>query len=152
METHLADFIRDTRDGREAEDILRRCALRLCTATCPTYQLFGDELDGLRGRIYLIKQVLEGAPPTEKTLPAPRPLPVLPLLREHLPSGVHYSRLLDIGREVVEQRVGRGGIDGADAHDAEEPVAARHAVRRGDGGQSVRLLLRCPCCAPRCRC
>ena len=61
METKLADFIRDTPDGREADAILRACVhCGFCTATCPTYQLLGDELDGPRGRIYLIKQVLEG--------------------------------------------------------------------------------------------
>jgi glycolate oxidase iron-sulfur subunit len=56
-----------------------------CTATCPTYQLLGDELDGPRGRIYLIKQVLEGAPVTRKHAAAPGPLPDLPQLRNHLP-------------------------------------------------------------------
>ena len=62
MQTQLADFIRDTPEGREAEEILRKCVhCGFCTATCPTYQLLGDELDGPRGRIYLIKQVLEGA-------------------------------------------------------------------------------------------
>ena len=68
MQTRLADFIRDTPDGHEADAILRKCVhCGFCTATCPTYQLLGDELDGPRGRIYLIKQVLEGAPVTDKT-------------------------------------------------------------------------------------
>ena len=68
METNLADFIRDTPEGREADAILRKCVhCGFCTATCPTYQLLGDELDGPRGRIYLMKQVLEGARPTRKT-------------------------------------------------------------------------------------
>ena len=63
METHLAEFIRNTADGRDAESILRACVhCGFCTATCPTYQLLGDELDGPRGRIYLIKQMLEGDP------------------------------------------------------------------------------------------
>ena len=67
MDTKLADFIRDTPAGKEAEAILRSCVhCGFCTATCPTYQLLGDELDGPRGRIYLIKQVLEGAEPTER--------------------------------------------------------------------------------------
>ena len=62
MQTKLADFIKDTPDGREADAILRKCVhCGFCTATCPTYQLLGDELDGPRGRIYLMKQVLEGA-------------------------------------------------------------------------------------------
>jgi glycolate oxidase iron-sulfur subunit len=61
MQTNLADFIKGTREGEEAEAILRACVhCGFCTATCPTYQLLGDELDGPRGRIYLIKQVLEG--------------------------------------------------------------------------------------------
>jgi Fe-S oxidoreductase len=68
METHLADFIRDTSDGRDAESILRACVhCGFCTATCPTYQLLGDELDGPRGRIYLIKQMLEGDAVTATT-------------------------------------------------------------------------------------
>ena len=60
MQTQLADFIKDTPEGREADAILRKCVhCGFCTATCPTYQLLGDELDGPRGRIYLIKQALE---------------------------------------------------------------------------------------------
>ena len=112
METHLADFIRHTSAGHEAEDILRRCVhCGFCTATCPTYQLFGDELDGPRGRIYLIKQVLEGVTPTQKTrLHLDRCLSCRSC-ESTCPSGVHYTRLLDIGREVVEQRVPRTGID-----------------------------------------
>jgi glycolate oxidase iron-sulfur subunit len=67
MQTNLADFIKDTPQGKEADAILRKCVhCGFCTATCPTYQLLGDELDGPRGRIYLIKQVLEGKPATEK--------------------------------------------------------------------------------------
>ena len=65
MQTNLAERYADTADGREAEDILRKCVhCGFCTATCPTYQLLGDELDGPRGRIYQIKEVLEGATPT----------------------------------------------------------------------------------------
>ena len=112
METHLADFMRGTTAGREAEEILRKCVhCGFCTATCPTYQLLGDELDGPRGRIYLIKQVLEGAQVTEKTrLHLDRCL-TCRSCETTCPSGVHYSRLLDIGREVVEQRVPRKGTD-----------------------------------------
>jgi len=62
MQTSLADFVRDTPEGREAEAILRKCVhCGFCTATCPTYLLLGDENDGPRGRIYLVKQLLEGA-------------------------------------------------------------------------------------------
>jgi len=109
---YLADFIKDTPQGREADAILRKCVhCGFCTATCPTYQLLGDELDGPRGRIYLMKQVLEGAPGDREDPAAPRPLPVLPRLRNHLPVGRALRRLLDIGRHVVEQRVGRGVLE-----------------------------------------
>jgi len=112
METRLAAFIKDTPQGQEAESILRKCVhCGFCTATCPTYQLLGDELDGPRGRIYLIKQVLEGTAATAKTqLHLDRCL-TCRSCETTCPSGVHYSRLLDIGREVVELQVGRGVDD-----------------------------------------
>src|SRR3954467_11524203 len=108
METNLADFIKDTPQGREADAILRKCVhCGFCTATCPTYQLLGDELDGPRGRIYLMKQVLEGAPATEKTqLHLDRCL-TCRSCETTCPSGVQYGRLLDIGRAVVDEQVGR---------------------------------------------
>jgi glycolate oxidase iron-sulfur subunit len=113
VETHLADFIKDTPEGREAETILRRCVhCGFCTATCPTYQLLGDELDGPRGRIYLIKQVLEGTPATEKTqLHLDRCL-TCRSCETTCPSGVQYGRLVDIGRKVVEDQVGRPPVEG----------------------------------------
>jgi glycolate oxidase iron-sulfur subunit len=108
MQVRLADFLRDTPEGQEAKGILRACVhCGFCTATCPTYQLLGDELDGPRGRIYLIKQALEGVTPGPST-------------QQHLdrclscngcettcPSGVQYGRLLDIGRAVVDAQVAR---------------------------------------------
>jgi glycolate oxidase iron-sulfur subunit len=108
MQTNLADFIKGTRDGDEAEAILRACVhCGFCTATCPTYQLLGDELDGPRGRIYLIKQVLEGVAPTRKTqLHLDRCL-TCRNCESTCPSGVQYGRLADIGRKVVEARVPR---------------------------------------------
>ncbi len=111
METTLAAFIKHTPEGEEAESILRKCVhCGFCAATCPTYQLLGDELDGPRGRIYLIKQVLEGAAATAKTqLHLDRCL-TCRACETTCPSGVHYSRLLDIGRGVVEKQVGRGGF------------------------------------------
>jgi glycolate oxidase iron-sulfur subunit len=143
METHLADFIRHTTAGREAEEILRRCVhCGFCTATCPTYQLLGDELDGPRGRIYLIKQVLEGATPTEKTrLHLDRCL-TCRSCESTCPSGVHYSRLLDIGREVVERMVPRSGSD-AFVRGALKKLLPRRTVFGAAMklGQSVRLLL-----------
>ncbi len=108
METHLADFIRDSADGREAEAILRSCVhCGICTATCPTYQLLGDELDGPRGRIYLIKQMLEGGAVTAKTqLHLDRCL-TCRACETVCPSGVRYGRLADIGRYLVEERIPR---------------------------------------------
>ncbi|MEZ5480347.1 MAG: glycolate oxidase subunit GlcF [Thiolinea sp.] len=108
MQTRISDTYRDTPHGQEAEAILRTCVhCGFCTATCPTYQLLGDELDGPRGRIYQIKQLLEGSEAT-------------PAVRQHLdrcltcrscettcPSGVQYGRLVDIGRELVEQQTER---------------------------------------------
>lgn len=108
METRLAPAFAGTAQGADAEAILRACVhCGFCNATCPTYRLLGDELDGPRGRIYQIKQVLEGAPAT-------------PLTQLHLdrcltcrncettcPSGVEYGRLLDIGRAVVDAQVRR---------------------------------------------
>ena len=108
METHLADWIAGTPAGIEAEEVLRNCVhCGFCTATCPTYQLLGDELDGPRGRIYLIKQVLEGQPFTAATaLHLDRCL-TCRSCESTCPSGVKYGRLLDIGREVVEERLER---------------------------------------------
>ncbi len=114
MQTALADFIRDTPEGREADAILRRCVhCGFCTATCPTYQLLGDELDGPRGRIYLIKQVLEGGTATAKTrLHLDRCL-TCRSCETTCPSGVEYGRLLDIGRHVVDARVPRPATEQA---------------------------------------
>jgi glycolate oxidase iron-sulfur subunit len=108
MQTVLADFIRDTPEGREADAILRKCVhCGFCTATCPTYQLLGDELDGPRGRIYLIKQALEGAPVSARTrLHLDRCL-TCRSCETTCPSGVRYGRLADIGRKVVEGRARR---------------------------------------------
>jgi glycolate oxidase iron-sulfur subunit len=108
MQTNLADFIKNTPEGREADAILRTCVhCGFCTATCPTYQLLGDELDGPRGRIYQIKQMLEGGPVTAKTqLHLDRCLSCRSC-ETTCPSGVKYHRLLDIGRKVVDARVPR---------------------------------------------
>src|SRR5215831_9066639 len=110
METRLADFIRDTPDGREADAILRACVhCGFCTATCPTYQLLGDELDGPRGRIYLMKQMLEGGEVSESTqLHLDRCL-TCRACETACPSGVRYGRLVDFGRRWVDSKVGRRG-------------------------------------------
>lgn len=108
MEAHLADAIKDTADGRDAEAILRTCVhCGFCNATCPTYQLTGDELDGPRGRIYQIKRVLEGEAPSAATqLHLDRCL-TCRNCETTCPSGVKYGRLLDIGRAAVAERVPR---------------------------------------------
>jgi glycolate oxidase iron-sulfur subunit len=105
MKTSLAEFIRDTDTGREADAILRTCVhCGFCNATCPTYQLLGDELDGPRGRIYLIKEVLEGNTPTAATrLHLDRCL-TCRNCETTCPSGVRYGRLIDIGRDLVESQ------------------------------------------------
>jgi glycolate oxidase iron-sulfur subunit len=114
MQTQLAAFIRDTAEGREADAILRKCVhCGFCTATCPTYQLLGDDLDGPRGRIYLIKRALEGAPVTARTrLHLDRCL-TCRACETTCPSGVQYGRLVDIGRAVVEERTQRPPWDRA---------------------------------------
>lgn len=108
MKTNLIPLYSESAEGRDAQAILRSCVhCGFCTATCPTYQELNDERDGPRGRIYLIKQLLEGAPVTEKT-------------RTHLdrclscrscettcPSGVEYGHLLDFGRAEVEKKLER---------------------------------------------
>jgi glycolate oxidase iron-sulfur subunit len=142
MQTHLSPEFKDTAQGREAEAILRKCVhCGFCTATCPTYQVLGDELDGPRGRIYLIKQMLEGEAPTQKTqLHLDRCL-TCRNCESTCPSGVEYGHLVDIGRAIMEEKVGRGAAD----------KAARWALKEGlpsplfgpamKLGQSVRSLL-----------
>ena len=108
METKLAEFIKDTPAGKTADAILRKCVhCGFCTATCPTYQLLGDELDGPRGRIYLIKQVLEGSAATERTQTHLDRCLTCRSCETTCPSGVQYGHLVDIGRAVVEAQVGR---------------------------------------------
>ena len=108
MQTHLSPDFSATADGKEAAAIMRKCVhCGFCNATCPTYQLLGDELDGPRGRIYLIKQVLEGAEVTRSTqLHLDRCLTCLNC-QTTCPSGVDYGHLVEIGRRVVEARVAR---------------------------------------------
>src|SRR6476620_3398877 len=114
MQTSLAEFIRNRPEGREAEAILRKCVhCGFCTATCPTYQVLGDDLDSPRGRIYLMKRTLEGAPVTEKTrLHLDRCL-TCRACETTCPSGVRYGRLVDIGRAVVESKTRRGLLERA---------------------------------------
>ncbi|MHB8939766.1 MAG: 4Fe-4S dicluster domain-containing protein, partial [Thiobacillus sp.] len=124
MQTNLADAYRNTPDGEVAERILRNCVhCGFCLATCPTYQILGNELDSPRGRIYLMKQVLEGATPTAKTqLHLDRCL-TCRNCETTCPSGVEYGKLLDIGRHLVEEKVGRGAA----------ATATRAALKTGLG-------------------
>jgi glycolate oxidase iron-sulfur subunit len=143
MQTTLADAYHNTPEGDAAERILRSCVhCGFCLATCPTYQILGNELDSPRGRIYLMKQVLEGATPTAKTqLHLDRCL-TCRNCETTCPSGVEYGKLLDIGRHIVEETVGRGVAE----------TVARTALKTGLGspllfntalklGQSVRGLM-----------
>jgi glycolate oxidase iron-sulfur subunit len=108
MQTTLAPEFQDTPEGRQAEAILRKCVhCGFCTATCPTYQLLGDELDGPRGRIYLIKQVLEGEPVTRSTQQHLDRCLTCRNCETTCPSGVQYGQLVDIGRRLVDERVPR---------------------------------------------
>lgn len=108
MQTQLAPRYQGSADGMTAEAILRKCVhCGFCTATCPTYQLLGDELDGPRGRIYLMKQVLEGVTPTRKTQQHLDRCLTCRNCETTCPSGVQYGHLLDIGRKLVDEQVPR---------------------------------------------
>src|SRR6516225_6773482 len=142
MQTNLAEFIRGTADGDEADAILRKCVhCGFCTATCPTYQLLGDELDGPRGRIYLIKQVLEGKAPTQSTqLHLDRCL-TCRNCESTCPSGVQYGHLVDIGRKIVEDKVPRAPLDNALRWTLKEGLNSSLFAPAMKLGQSVRGLL-----------
>lgn len=109
MQTTIIRELLNTPQGQEANSILRACVhCGFCTATCPTYQLLGDELDGPRGRIYLIKQMLEGGEVSEKTRGHLDRCLTCRACETTCPSGVRYGRLVDIGREFIEHKVPRG--------------------------------------------
>ncbi len=110
MQITLAAFLRNTPDGKEAQSIVQKCVhCGFCTATCPTYQLLGDELDGPRGRIYLMKQVLEGQPAGQATrLHLDRCL-TCRNCESTCPSGVTYGRLVEIGRKIVDDQLDARG-------------------------------------------
>ena len=108
MQTRLAQVLQGTPDGEEAAAILGRCVhCGFCNATCPTYGLLGDELDGPRGRIYLMKRALEGATPTARTQQHLDRCLTCRACETTCPSGVQYGRLLDVGRRVVDAQVPR---------------------------------------------
>jgi glycolate oxidase iron-sulfur subunit len=142
MQTHLSPEFKDTDEGREAEAILRKCVhCGFCTATCPTYQILGDELDGPRGRIYLIKQMLEGETPTRKTqLHLDRCL-TCRNCESTCPSGVEYGHLVDIGRKIVDEKVERGAGDQVLRWGLKEGLPSALFGPAMKLGQSVRGLL-----------
>jgi len=108
MKTNIINDFLQTHDGKQANKILRSCVhCGFCNATCPTYQLLGDELDGPRGRIYLIKQTLEGREPTQETQKHLDRCLTCRNCESTCPSGVQYSHLLNIGRAIVNKKVAR---------------------------------------------
>ena len=142
MQTKLAPDYQNTPDGREAEAILRKCVhCGFCTATCPTYQLLGDELDGPRGRIYLIKQVLEGAEPTRKTQQHLDRCLTCRNCESTCPSGVQYGHLVDIGRKLVDAKVPRPAGEQALRWALKEGLPSPLFAPAMKLGQSVRGLL-----------
>jgi glycolate oxidase iron-sulfur subunit len=142
MQTNLAPEFRNTADGLAAEAILRKCVhCGFCTATCPTYQLLGDELDGPRGRIYLMKQVLEGTTPTRKTQQHLDRCLTCRNCESTCPSGVDYGHLVDIGRKIVDARVPRPWGERALRWTLKEGLTSPLFAPAMKMGQLVRSLL-----------
>ena len=142
MQTHLSAEFSDSTEGKEAAAILRKCVhCGFCNATCPTYQLLGDELDGPRGRIYLIKQMLEGAEVTRSTqLHLDRCLTCLNC-QTTCPSGVEYGHLVDIGRKLVEERVARPPAEKAVRWSLREGLTSSWFAPALKVGRALRPLL-----------
>ena len=108
MQTNISEELKLTAEGSEADRILRSCVhCGFCNATCPTYRVLGDEMDGPRGRIYLIKGLLEGKEATQKTqVHLDRCLTCL-ACETSCPSGVEYGRLAEIGRQQINKKTKR---------------------------------------------
>ncbi len=142
MQTHLSPEFEETDDGEKAKAIVRKCVhCGFCNATCPTYQLLGDELDGPRGRIYLIKQVLEGGEITRSTQQhLDRCLTCLNC-QTTCPSGVEYGHLVDIGRKIVDARVTRPPAERAMRWLLKEGLTSPLFAPAMRAGQAVRPLL-----------
>ena len=142
MQTNLAPEYINTADGKAAEAILRKCVhCGFCTATCPTYQLLGNELDGPRGRIYLMKQVLEGQTPTRETqLHLDRCL-TCRNCESTCPSGVNYGQLVDIGRKLVDAKVARPMLEKTIRWALKEGLTSSLFAPAMAMGQMVRPLL-----------
>jgi glycolate oxidase iron-sulfur subunit len=143
MQTALADFIRDTPAGQEANAILRACVhCGFCTATCPTYLLLGDEQDSPRGRIYLIKEMLEGGAVTAKTQSHLDRCLTCRSCETTCPSGVRFGRLVDIGRQVADGKVGRPFVERAKRWAIREGMLARPLFTAALGAaRALRALL-----------
>jgi glycolate oxidase iron-sulfur subunit len=142
MQTNLSSEYKNRVEGQEAEEILRKCVhCGFCTATCPTYQLLGDELDGPRGRIYLIKQVLEGEAPTRKTQMHLDRCLTCRNCETTCPSGVQYGHLVDIGRKLVDEKVTRPAAEKALRWALKEGLPSPLFAPAMAMGQLVRPLL-----------
>ena len=142
METTLAPEFAGTVEGQQAQEILRKCVhCGFCTATCPTYQILGDERDGPRGRIYMIKQMVEGETVTRETqLHLDRCL-TCRNCETTCPSGVDYGRLVDIGRNMIETRVARPVGERLTRQLLKTGLTSRWFAPAMRVGQSVRGLL-----------
>ncbi|APW41294.1 glycolate oxidase subunit GlcF [Rhodoferax saidenbachensis] len=142
MQTTLAPEYQGTPDGLAAEAILRKCVhCGFCTATCPTYQLLGDELDGPRGRIYLMKQVLEGETPTRATQMHLDRCLTCRNCETTCPSGVDYGHLVDIGRKLVDAKVQRPASENVVRWALKEGLTSKLFAPAMQLGQLVRPLL-----------
>ena len=142
MQTKLSPEFAGTGEGLEAEAILRKCVhCGFCNATCPTYQLLGDELDGPRGRIYLIKQVLEGGEVTRSTQQHLDRCLTCRNCETTCPSGVQYGRLVDIGRRIVDEKVARPAGERALRWVLKEGLTSPLFAPAMRLGQAVRPLL-----------
>ena len=142
MQTNLAEWARESELGREADDILRRCVhCGFCSATCPTYQVLGDELDSPRGRIYLIKEVLEGKEPTQATQQHLDRCLTCRNCETTCPSGVQYGHLVDIGRQIVEEKVKRPALDQLQRYTLRKGLNSSLFAPAYKLGQSLRALL-----------
>ena len=142
MQTNLSSDYKNRAEGLEAESILRKCVhCGFCTATCPTYQILGDELDGPRGRIYLIKQVLEGVQPTRKTQMHLDRCLTCRNCETTCPSGVQYGHLVDIGRKLVDEKVARPAGESALRWALKEGLPSPLFAPAMAAGQLVRPLL-----------
>ncbi|NYE26083.1 glycolate oxidase subunit GlcF [Pigmentiphaga litoralis] len=142
MQTQLAESLKDTADGQEADAILRKCVhCGFCTATCPTYQVTGNELDSPRGRIYLIKQMLEGEPVTAETQGHLDSCLTCRNCESTCPSGVQYGHLVDIGRKIVNERVPRSRTDRFKRAVLKEMIGSPAFNLAMQAGQALRPML-----------